>query len=101
MFSRKIKIVSFTLVLALGTFGVASGFNKSETKSVTKECSSKNAAKCTKSAANAEAKVCENKVEANTGSKSDSCCKTAAGKTCENKAEKQCSKSIESTKSTI
>ncbi len=101
MFSRKIKIVSFTLVLALGTFGVVNGFNESETKTVTKECASKDAAKCDKSAANAETKACANKAEANAGSKSGSCCKTAAAKACATEAEKKCSKSAGNTKTTI
>jgi cytochrome bd-type quinol oxidase subunit 1 len=95
MYTRKIKLVSFALIIAISAIGIVSGYNASEdskTKVAAENCNHENsedsaaAAQCAK----AEAKQSENK--------SQSCCKIAEAKACSNKAETKCTKSSSSTK---
>ncbi|MAD51811.1 MAG: hypothetical protein QF847_05360 [Candidatus Marinimicrobia bacterium] len=111
MYIRKIKLVSFALIIAISAIGLVSGYNASEdskTKVAVENCNHEDGEKCDKQSsakcnhensenssaaaqcAKAEAKQSENK--------SQSCCKTVEAKACSNKAETKCTKSSSSTK---
>jgi hypothetical protein len=83
MFTRKIKLLSFALILAINMIAIVNGFNsadENESKAVTEKCE---------------------KAEAEKAAKSGSCCKADAAKACADKAEKKCSKSAGSAKTSF
>ncbi|MFQ6678290.1 MAG: hypothetical protein ACE5D0_08210 [Fidelibacterota bacterium] len=109
MNSRKIKLMSFALILSIVAIGMVSGYNYStdtKTDSTKKECSHKDAAKCEKHSAekcdHKDGEKCKkHSSEKCSHSDSDStkhsgvCCKKGDTKKCKHESEKKDEKAAE------